>query len=291
MAAYLSMLEELAGGLPIISMHYGASEGYFGVNLEPLCPPTQVKYTIMPFLNFFEFIPMRRDPVTWETHPALDGIVDFGGVAIGQDYELVVTTFTGLYRYRVGDILRVTGFYNKCPQFEFVGRKNVVLSIDTDKTEEADLHHALTAALDVLQAQLREHRVHTQLLDYSSLADVDSNPGHYVIFVELSGLGGKAVGGEWEAEDWFREECVQFCHNMERHLSCIYTRNRHEGIIGPLELRLVTEGSFDLLASAAVARGAEIGQYKTPRCLKVKSDVGTLNSRVQMQGVFSAKLP
>ncbi|KAI9088963.1 hypothetical protein K1719_029242 [Acacia pycnantha] len=36
------------------------------------------------------------------------------------EYELVVTTYSGLYRYRVGDILRVAGFKNKAPQFNFV---------------------------------------------------------------------------------------------------------------------------------------------------------------------------
>lgn len=95
MAAYTSMLEQMAGGLPIVSMHYGASEGYFGVNLDPLCGPWQIQYTILPFLNYFEFIPMRRDPVTGEARAAVEQIVDLSEVVVGQEYELVVTTFTG----------------------------------------------------------------------------------------------------------------------------------------------------------------------------------------------------
>lgn len=205
----------------------------------------------------------------------------------------------GLYRYRVGDILRATGFYNSCPQFEFVGRKNVVLSIDTDKTEESELHLALTSALDALTRHLlREHGVSIQLLDYCSLAEVESNPGHYVIFMELLGLsnnqteGGGGGGDDCSTVVQARQVCLKrcfqtFCHNVEKGFNCIYSRNRREGIIGPLELRLVKEGSFDLLANAAVARGAEIGQYKTPRCLKNKSDVEILNSRLQLPSVFS----
>lgn len=71
------------------------------------------------------------------------GLVD---VKLGHHYELVVTTFTGLYRYRVGDILMVTGFHNNAPQFRFVQWRNVVLSIDADKTNEEDLLNAVAQA-------------------------------------------------------------------------------------------------------------------------------------------------
>lgn len=50
---------------------------------------------------------------------------------------------SGLYRIRVGDILVVTGFHNKAPQFRFIRRDNVVLSIDLDKTNEDDLFKAV----------------------------------------------------------------------------------------------------------------------------------------------------
>ncbi|KAI5389684.1 hypothetical protein KIW84_075109 [Lathyrus oleraceus] len=43
---------------------------------------------------------------------------------LDQEYELVVTTYVGLYRYRIGDVLKVAGFKNKAPQFNFVCRKH-----------------------------------------------------------------------------------------------------------------------------------------------------------------------
>ena len=42
----------------------------------------------------------------------------------------------------MGDVLRVAGFKNQAPMFNFLRRKNVVLSIDSDKTDEAELHAA-----------------------------------------------------------------------------------------------------------------------------------------------------
>lgn len=41
-------------------------------------------------------------------------------VEIGQRYEVVITQISGLYRYRMGDIIRVIGFEgNKVPFIEF----------------------------------------------------------------------------------------------------------------------------------------------------------------------------
>ncbi|CAK8575516.1 unnamed protein product [Lathyrus sativus] len=117
---------------------YASSECYFGLNLSPLCEPSEVCYTIIPTMAYFEFLPLNKfdgddDSISSTEQEHLVDLVD---VELGQEYELVVTTYAGLYRYRVGDILRVAGFKNKAPQFNFICRKNVVLSIDSEKTDE-----------------------------------------------------------------------------------------------------------------------------------------------------------
>ena len=58
---------------------------------------------------------------------------------------------SGLYRFRVGDVLQVTGFYNRAPQFKFICRRNVILSVDSDKTNEEDLHNSVTRAKEILE--------------------------------------------------------------------------------------------------------------------------------------------
>jgi hypothetical protein len=40
----------------------------------------------------------------------------------------------------VGDVVRVAGFNNEAPMFNFVRCKNMAVSIDSDKTHEAELH-------------------------------------------------------------------------------------------------------------------------------------------------------
>ncbi|KAF8779711.1 hypothetical protein HU200_002293 [Digitaria exilis] len=151
MAQYVPTLNHYSGGLPIVSVMYASSECTVGINLRSLCDPSEVSYTIMPNMAYFEFLPVDDaaagvyDGAAAASHQHL---VELAGVEAGREYELVVTTYAGLSRYRVGDVLRVTGFHNAAPRFRFVRRANVVLSVDTaDKTVEAELHRASSALL------------------------------------------------------------------------------------------------------------------------------------------------
>ncbi|KAF5943155.1 hypothetical protein HYC85_020797 [Camellia sinensis] len=172
MAQYIPTLEFYSGGgIPLVSTMYASSECYLGINLEPLCKPCDVSYTLLSIMAYFEFLPIslmeknQRGVSTLPTDHELQyyscsgavsaelnfiekeedkrveseavGLVD---VKLGHHYELVFTIFHG---YRVRDILMVTGFHNNAPQFRFVQWRNVVLSIDTDKSNDEDLLNAL----------------------------------------------------------------------------------------------------------------------------------------------------
>ncbi|TVU50772.1 hypothetical protein EJB05_02161, partial [Eragrostis curvula] len=76
------------------------------------------------------------------------------------------------------DVLRVTGLHNTASQFTIVGRRNVLLSIEFDKTDEADLQCAVECASSAL-LQPRGAAV----LDYTSQESTDSIPGHYVMHI------------------------------------------------------------------------------------------------------------
>ncbi|KAK3138354.1 hypothetical protein QOZ80_5AG0367710 [Eleusine coracana subsp. coracana] len=137
MAQYIPTLEFYGGGLPLTCTMYASSECYFGLNLNPMCSPSDVAYTLIPTMCYFEFLPVHQSSSGGNAiEPDHRDLVDLVDVKLGHEYELVVTTYSGLYRYRVGDVLRVAGFKNQAPQFNFVRRKNVALSIDSDKTDE-----------------------------------------------------------------------------------------------------------------------------------------------------------
>ncbi|KAH7516824.1 hypothetical protein FEM48_Zijuj10G0175800 [Ziziphus jujuba var. spinosa] len=294
MAQYIPTLEFFGGGLPLVSTMYASSECYFGINFKPLSKPCDVSYTLIPSMAYFEFLPVQRNVGDQVVHcngtvsdqncleeDQNDKLVDLVDVKLGQYYELVVTTFTGLYRYRVGDILMVTGFHNNAPQFRFVHRRNVVLSIDTDKTSEDDLLKAVTKAKLVLEP------LGFLLTEYTSYADTSSIPGHYVLFWELK-MKGKNINVEAELDGNIMEEC---CSTVEEWLDSIYRRCRKKDkSIGPLEIRVVKQGGFDALMDFCVCQGSSVNQYKTPRCIKSEEAIRILDSRVVAR-FFSQKTP
>ncbi|KAK4482197.1 hypothetical protein RD792_009339 [Penstemon davidsonii] len=264
---------------PLICPMYASSECYFGVNLNPLCDPTEVSFTLLPNMGYFEFIPLGENGkffMDFDDDDEEDGVppsklVDLVHVKLGCYYELVVTTFSGLYRYRIGDVLLVTGFHNHTPQFRFICRRYVVLSIDNDKTNEEDLHRSITAAA-------RKHLESRKalLVEYTSYADTSSVPGHYVIYWEINNtIHPHAPPISTEV----LEEC---CIAVEEGLDYVYRRCRtNDKSVGPLEIRVVKAGTFEKLMDLFIAQGgASINQYKAPRCVKSKAALKLLNANL-----------
>lgn len=58
-------------------------------------------------------------------------------VSEGREYDVIVSQLSGLYRYKIGDRVRVTHFYKNTPCLEFVGRTNIVSDIAGEKLNEA----------------------------------------------------------------------------------------------------------------------------------------------------------
>ncbi|WOL10468.1 hypothetical protein Cni_G19223 [Canna indica] len=275
MAQYIPTLEYYSGGLPMACTMYASSECYFGLNLRPMCKPGEVSYTIMPNMAYFEFLPL--DLAT--EADASTQLVDLADVEVGKEYELVITTYAGLCRYRVGDILLVTGYHNAAPQFRFVRRKNVLLSIESDKTDEAELQRAVERASELLKPS------GASVVEYTSQADTRSIPGHYVIYWELFVKEGE--GGRWPAKETMEACCLE----MEEALNAVYRQSRvADASIGPLEIRVVRGGTFEELMDYAISRGASINQYKVPRCVSFAPIVELLDSRV-VEAHFSPACP
>lgn len=71
----------------------------------------------------------------------------------GRRYEVVLTTGGGLYRYRLGDLVEVTGHHGALPVLRFVGRLDRVSDLVGEKLNEAFVCEVL-AGLGVPQARL-----------------------------------------------------------------------------------------------------------------------------------------
>ncbi|KAK8672865.1 hypothetical protein V6N13_111222 [Hibiscus sabdariffa] len=281
MKQYTEELDLYCGGLPLVSYFYASSEAHCGINLEPLCKPSDVSYTFIPNMAYFEFLPVKNDgneSIEMRGNNEITEAVDLVNVRLGHCYELLVTTSRGLYRCKVGDILMVTGFHNNAPQFQFVERQNVAISVDQEKTSEADLFKAVTEAKALLDP------IGLILTEYTSYADTSSAPGHYVLYWELK---------EKERNHYTEPGAnimVECCFRMEESLHYTYQIYRKKNIIAALEIRVVKQGTFEALMDYYVSKGTSLSQYKRPSCIKSKEALKILDSRVTGK-FFSPKPP
>ncbi|XP_071505714.1 uncharacterized protein [Diadema antillarum] len=103
-----------AEGLQLITLVYGCSEAFMCVSPGPKF----LRSGYLPFVDqvLFEFIR--------EQDMSLDKPKTFflNEVEKGQNYEIVVTQGFGLYRYRMGDVVRIEDFYENAPVIEFLYR-------------------------------------------------------------------------------------------------------------------------------------------------------------------------
>ncbi|KAL6640748.1 hypothetical protein ACP70R_021871 [Stipagrostis hirtigluma subsp. patula] len=285
MAQYVPTLDYYSGGLPVVSAVYLSSECLIGLNLRPMCDPSEVSYTVMPNMAYFEFLPVDAAAAAGTTAAARleQQLVDLAGVEAGREYEVVVTTYAGLNRYRVGDVLRVTGFHNATPRFRFARRGNVLLSVDLDKVDEAELQRAVERAAAPLRSS---HGA--AVLDYTSRACAAGIPGHYVVYWELLLTTKKKSSSSTVDMSETLDRC---CLAMEEAMNAVYRQHRALKTIGPLEIRVVRSGTFDELADHAVSGGASIGQHKVPRCVTGREAIIRLLDSHVVSSHFSPELP
>lgn len=112
------VLSRLPNSVKAIDLGYGASEGKFNIPTRLNCPAG----VAAPFACFYEFLPLDGGSALnlWE-------------VQEGCHYELVITTYSGLYRYNLQDIVKIDGFIGRTPSIEFCGKSSEVLWIDQQK--------------------------------------------------------------------------------------------------------------------------------------------------------------
>lgn len=169
-SSYARKLQQYTGrSVPYFTNTYVASEGVFGMARHP----HDQCYIMIPDSCFYEFIPVdgaaaEKDDINPET-------VLIDQVEQDKDYELVITNQSGFYRYRMGDVIRVIGFYNESPMVIFKYRKKNIVSIAGEKFTE---DHLLSSIKEF------ERRTDISIIDYCMYPDRDADPGRYVILME-----------------------------------------------------------------------------------------------------------
>lgn len=160
---YVQKLRKYIGDAPIHNMGYAAAEGYMAMPVEL----DVTDYVLLPRSIFFEFIPL--DDPDWKRP------LTIGEIEVGKEYEVIVTNFSGLYRYQIEDVVRVTGFHNKTPKIEFLYRNNLAMNIANEKTT--------TQMVDWAAGEVQKE-LGISFKGYSFYADLENDPVRYMLLAE-----------------------------------------------------------------------------------------------------------
>ncbi|MBY0371127.1 GH3 auxin-responsive promoter family protein, partial [bacterium] len=82
------------------------------------------------------FLPLV-DSVFYEFEAEDGRMLRLDALDVGKTYEIVFSHLGGLYRYRLGDRVKVTHFYKATPCLEFVGRTQATCDLVGEKLEES----------------------------------------------------------------------------------------------------------------------------------------------------------
>ncbi|KAL5730139.1 hypothetical protein ACHQM5_002999 [Ranunculus cassubicifolius] len=251
MQPYLKKLKHYGGSLPIVCADYGSTESWIGVNVDPSYSPEKVTFAVVPTFSYFEFIPLYRQGQGYRCvdDDFIEGRpVPLSHVQVGQQYEVVLTTFTGLYRYRLGDVVEVAGFHKGTPKLNFICRRKLILTVNIDKNTERDLQLVVEIGSQLLT------QARAEIIDFTSHADVVNQPGHYVVYWEIKG----------DVDEEILDAC---CTKMDASfVDYGYVVSRKTNSIGPLELCIVERGTFKKIMEHFIGNGSAMSQFKTPRC-------------------------
>jgi GH3 auxin-responsive promoter len=185
--------------------------------------------------NFFEFVEKER----WEHGDPEFRLLD--ELEIGREYYIFVTTTSGLYRYFINDIVRVTGRFHATPTIAFVQKGKGVTSITGEKLYESQVLEAVHAAEAELGGFSRF---------FVMLADVEG--ARYRLLLECGGQ--------------FQPDAARLAARIDALLSernIEYRGKRASGRLAPLELRSLGEGFGDAYRGWCVRNGQRDGQFKT----------------------------
>ena len=243
------------GVIPIYSTVYAASEGLIGIALDPQ-PNGQSLFCLVPRALFYEFLPMDRQENDLSTVLASELEQD-------KDYEMVITNLSGLYRYRLGDVVRFKGYYmDHTPLVEFQYRIGQLLNLRGEKTCEPQL----AAAIREVDKELQNNGSRG-VIEYTSIQNDEGSSCRYIIVLEVDGPTSMPASKLQKRMD------KALCKS-----NAVYATWRKKGAIQPCEVRLVPQGSFEKLRSLRIDEGTSPQQLKTSRLLRRKEHIDLLLS-------------
>jgi hypothetical protein len=154
----------------------------------------------------------------------------------GGEYEIIVTTAGGLWRYQLGDYVRVTGFVGRTPSLKFIGRAAAISDRFGEKLSEPFV------------AQMIRQWIDTQDFNpsFAMLApDEDEHGVRYTLFIDASAR----AGSEAELDELLRgNPHYDYCRRL--------------GQLHPVRIFAIAQMAYETFVAHEVATGKRLGDIK-----------------------------
>jgi hypothetical protein len=231
---YFQRFPEYFGDVPIFGGIYASSEAVFGI-YRTLNEDGSI---LAINSSFFEFFPVDIQNVI-PTKTLLAEQLQVGGF-----YRVLVTNYHGFYRYDIGDVIEVVGFYGKTPLIVFRHRSGGLLSSTTEKTTEYHI-------IQVMQSLQQSFNL--VLENFCVTLSADETPPHYWVNIELS--AGRTLPNP-----------QAFLVAFDRELQAIHTSYaiKRPDLIPHPKLRIMAPGSFMTIRQRLLDRGTSEAHLKFP---------------------------
>jgi len=231
---YFERFPDYFGDTPQFGGVYGTAEGTFAI-----CHDFNDDGSILSLESgFYEFIPEDQ----WEAeHPKTLLPVE---LKVGDRYRILVTSYSGFYRYDIGDVIEVVGFYEQTPMIIFRHRRGGLLSSTTEKTTE--FH-----AVQTLQALQQEFNL--KLEDFCITLAADTFPSAYLVNIELP------TGETLDNPQVFLKRFDDWMGEFNNPYATVRSSQ-----VPPPRLRILAPGSFTTVRQRQTQRGTSESQLKIP---------------------------
>jgi hypothetical protein len=202
--------------------------------------------------HYYEFIPpspLVPEATSADAMPAISSastIRPLWRLTRDETATIILTTAGGLYRYRLGDRVRVTGYILRTPTLEFAGREGIISDICGEKLTLSDAE----AALAVLRA-----RTGNQFPFAMLVPDRSARPPGYMFIYEPSGTGcdNDTGNGNWT-------QILETSLSGNYH----YAHARRLNQLGPVMLRPVPPAAAARYRRRLTLAGLRHGDIKFP---------------------------
>jgi hypothetical protein len=228
----INRLAGFYGNVPLRDLGYMASEGRITVPFEDDTPAG------IPALraSYYEFIAEE------EMDAENPSVLSIHELEAGRRYSILLTTTGGLYRYKINDIVEVTGFRNRAPLLSFIRKGGEMADITGEKMH---VNHLIAAVSDVarrFRLNIEQFRVAP---DYIAC--------RYEIFLELD---------QTITHAFLRDEVLPAIDSALASVNVEYDQKRRSKRLAQLRIHLMARGWAAREMRRHILAGRRDTQYK-----------------------------